>query len=78
MDSTATPLGSSIPVTAIIVYEVTRTWRRTSKDLDYIFIDPTDWAVKDGVSRTHWFAMGGFNPVGGVGGNWGLLGMQTG
>lgn len=59
MESMGTSLGSSIPVTAIVAYKVTRTWRRTSKDLDYIFIDPTDWAVKDDVSRTHWFAMGG-------------------
>lgn len=42
MDSTGTPQGSSMPATAIVAYEVTRTWRRTSKDLDYIFIDPTD------------------------------------
>lgn len=65
-------------MTEIIVYEVTRTWRRTLKDLDYIFIDLTDWAVKDGVSRTPWFAMGGFNPVEGVGENLGHLGMQAG
>lgn len=40
--------------TAIIVYEVTGTWRRTSKDLDYISIDPTDRAVEDSVSRACW------------------------
>jgi len=46
-------------VTAIVAYEVTGTWRRTSKDLDYVSIDPTSWAVEGSVSRARRLPLGG-------------------